>query len=264
MKSTFTLILALMAFAANAQTIPNANFETWTTDTWPITPIDWVTQISDAQEPVTQDLDAYEGDFAMRVTSQETGIGEFASATAIFDIDYIPASLDFYVKTEVSFGAVQVSIIFYDQDLVIASHDWFTSENIQEWTPVSIEMDQIDPIITHAEIVVSAQVGDLVAGDAIISVDAMGFGTTNGVDRIKNRDLAIYPNPASNILNIQSPENTIEAITFYNITGKIIYEQSLNTLSNKIDVSELPIGAYTVVATLKTGERASQKLLIVR
>lgn len=263
MKTLYTLLFSLFAMTSFAQ-IPNSGFENWTTDTWPITPIDWVTEISDAQIPVSQDLDPYEGNFAMKVTSQETGIGEYASATTTFDMTYIPASLDFYVKTEVSFGSVQVAITFFDQETQVAYHDWFTSENIEEWTPVSIEMDQIDPIITHVEIIVSAQVGDLVAGDAIISVDAIGFGTISSVDKTENRNLNIYPNPVTDILNIQSPDNTIESITFYDISGKIIRAQSLNSLSNKIDVSDLPIGVYTVVAIFESGERASQKLLTIR
>lgn len=264
MKSTFTFFLALLAIAANAQIVPNGNFENWTTNTVPTLPVDWTTEISDAQMPVTQDLDAYEGDFAMKVTSQETGIGEYASARTTLDIEYIPASLDFYVKTEVAFGAVQVSITFYNQDIEVISFDWFTSENIEDWTPVSIEMDQIEPIITHVEIVVSAQVGDFAPGDAIISVDAMGFGTISGVSDIENRNIVIYPNPANDYIQFSTEDIKVQSISVMDITGRVVMQKSQFRNGQHIEVSALPEGIYILSANMVDGSMGAQKFLVSR
>lgn len=264
MKSTFTFFLAFMAFVANAQTIPNGNFENWTSNTWTNSPDDWETENSQILEPVTQDLDSYEGDFAMMVTSQESIIGEYASAIATFDIEYIPASLDFYVKTETLFGAVGVTITFYNQEFVVSSDEWFSSITFEEWSPVIIEMDQIEPIITHVEIVVWAQVGDLVAGDAIISVDAMGFGTISGVDNIVNGKVVIYPNPANDVIRFSAENVSIESISVMDITGRKVMQKSQFKNGQQIQVSDLPEGIYILSAKIEDGTISTQKFLVSR
>ncbi len=53
----------------------------------------------------------------------------------------------------------------------------------------------------------------------------------------------MYPNPASDILNIDMPENVIlEKVSFYNALG----QKSLETKQNKIDISRLSTGLYIV------------------
>ncbi len=261
MKSISTFLFSILSLTLLGQEIPNPGFENWTSNTWNYTPDGWMTENSQLWEPVDRDFDAYEGDYAMRVTSQPTGVGEYASASALFEIDYIPSNLTFYVKTLCEFGAVQVTIYFYEQEAIVAYYDWFTSETMEDWTQITIEMDGIDPIITDAEIIVSAQVGDLVAGDAIISVDAMEFDAVTSTFDPNVSDLSIYPNPTVDHFTIGG-DHQVESLRIYNALGVLVMESSINELNRRVDVSELPNGTYVVSAEDREGNRYVEKLIV--
>ncbi len=258
-------ILCLFAIQSSFAQIQNAGFEDWENiNTWNLTPVDWQTGNNQLQEPVTQDMDAYEGDYAMKVTSVGAPLGEYAEASTIVDIDYIPASLDFYAKTLCEFGAVRVRVTFYNGESEFSSHEWFTAENFEEWTLITIPLTQNEPVLTHAKISVIAEVGDLIAGDAIISVDAMGFGITNGINTRPDLSLSVYPNPANQSITIDNASGEITNISVHDITGRLVKQSTVNTAVTQLDVSALPIGVYTVLANLRDGNSSIQKLVINR
>ncbi|MCZ8197243.1 MAG: T9SS type A sorting domain-containing protein [Flavobacterium sp.] len=83
--------------------------------------------------------------------------------------------------------------------------------------------------------------------------DADGDGIPNFLENsaLSNQDFAlknnisIFPNPASNILNIENKTNEqITAISIYSVKGDLIKE--LKSVSNSISVSELQNGVYFV------------------
>jgi len=126
-------------------------------------------------------------------------------------------------------------------------------------------MEQNEPVLTHAVIQVDAIVGDLVAGTAWISVDAMGFdGTLSDEQVVVNKDIQIYPNPAADRVNIQNFKEVIDYVSIYDNSGKLVEQKRANKSYNQIDVSQLPVGIYLMVATLENGKSISKKLLIVR
>jgi photosystem II stability/assembly factor-like uncharacterized protein len=63
--------------------------------------------------------------------------------------------------------------------------------------------------------------------------------------KIHNKNIELYPNPASNIINVK---NNSKEIFIYNISGKLM----LKTSNSKINISDLPCGVYI----LKTNNRA--------
>lgn len=61
------------------------------------------------------------------------------------------------------------------------------------------------------------------------------------------KKLMVHPNPATNFLNLQLPNNTtIDKITITDLTGKIIKEQTRNT--NVVNVESLANGMYILQA----------------
>jgi choice-of-anchor B domain-containing protein len=59
--------------------------------------------------------------------------------------------------------------------------------------------------------------------------------------------LSIYPNPASEIVNINSSSRDINTVSLIDISGKLVYQVSnLKTLSTSVDVSMLANGIYFV------------------
>lgn len=59
----------------------------------------------------------------------------------------------------------------------------------------------------------------------------------------KTIDFYYYPNPANNIVTINS-KTEISEILIFNIAGQLLFSNKLNDLSTKIDISEFAIGTY--------------------
>lgn len=245
MKKLLLLFLLLPVFAA-AQTIPNGNFESWFWAGWYENPEYWVTDNTELQYTVTKDFDSYEGEIAMRVTAVPIGVGEYGEALTLFEIDAVPAALNFYAKTDVEFGGVSVAITFLNQDLEIYTEEWFNTSNLEDYTLISIPLDQIEPVITHARIKVVAQVGDLIAGTAWISVDAMEFGEPLSVKKTELNSFKIYPNPASESLTIQSSGSSLGNLKITDVAGKIVIEKNVQENLTTIDIQSLAPGLYTI------------------
>ena len=69
-------------------------------------------------------------------------------------------------------------------------------------------------------------------------------------------DFAMYPNPATDILNIELPEISEKVtVEFYDQIGKLAYSQNLTTNSKTINVKDLATGIYIlkVIAYDKIG-----------
>lgn len=68
-----------------------------------------------------------------------------------------------------------------------------------------------------------------------------------GVNEIKKQPTSIYPNPASDIVNIALPHNTKNALLLiYNVQGQLLKQESV-TSSQTIDVSGIANGLYLFV-----------------
>ena len=65
--------------------------------------------------------------------------------------------------------------------------------------------------------------------------------TTLSVNDVANTEtIAVYPNPASNILH--TSYNGAATATVYSLTGQTLLQQ--NTVNGAIDISTLPTGTY--------------------
>ena len=56
----------------------------------------------------------------------------------------------------------------------------------------------------------------------------------------------VFPNPTSNVLNIQSEDLTIEQITLTNIAGQVIETKMINNYQTELYMQNLPNGIYTL------------------
>lgn len=76
---------------------------------------------------------------------------------------------------------------------------------------------------------------------------------TLSADEFSLENVSIYPNPTTNIVNINLPENVIlDNIKLYNSMGQQL-NMALNPKENKIDVSSLSSGIYTVSGNTNMG-----------
>lgn len=74
-------------------------------------------------------------------------------------------------------------------------------------------------------------------------------------------NLSIYPNPTINNLYINKTFNQSVEATIYNLTGKQLQTQTLETSSSTIDVKALKKGLYFVVFESESGQRVSKKFI---
>lgn len=70
----------------------------------------------------------------------------------------------------------------------------------------------------------------------------------------------VFPNPATNLVNIQSPVH-IEEISLMDITGKMVYEALPNSMNTTIELDRFPAGVY-IVKWLASGNTFVERIQI--
>lgn len=102
--------------------------------------------------------------------------------------------------------------------------------------------------------------GNLVGGNQTFSLIAFGgLDQTLSSQSFTASNVSIYPNPASDVLNINSNDTSIQidAINIYDITGKNIFSQVGNA---SIDVSNFNNGMY-IIEVISDNESVTQKFI---
>lgn len=84
----------------------------------------------------------------------------------------------------------------------------------------------------------------------------------NGVEDHFQASFTLFPNPATDFVEVSS-ESIISDIRISDITGKLVFQEVLNTRIKKIDISKLSKGQYIISIQNKDDHNTiSQKLLI--
>ncbi len=80
---------------------------------------------------------------------------------------------------------------------------------------------------------------------------------------IPKQSISIYPNPATNIINIalKSQNQQISQLSIIDIQGRVVQQEMLNDKQTKIDVSLLPKGVYIIEGYTDRGERFGGKFV---
>lgn len=94
-------------------------------------------------------------------------------------------------------------------------------------------------------------------------IDIDDFTVTPGVG-IENHDVktVIFPNPANNVLNINSTAN-INGVEVYNMMGQLVGSYNANDVNTQINTSRFANGVYTVKVTTENGT-TTQKFTVAR
>jgi len=77
------------------------------------------------------------------------------------------------------------------------------------------------------------------------------------VSEFQNAQVSMYPNPATNKLNLDA-KNAIESVAVFNLLGQNVLAQNPNSKSVSLDVSDLQSGVYVMKATINGKESASR------
>lgn len=73
--------------------------------------------------------------------------------------------------------------------------------------------------------------------------------TTLGTNDFETSKVKMYPNPATNVLNIESLSN-IEKVAIYNVLGQKVISETPNKELISLDVSSLQVGVYIIKTTV--------------
>jgi len=94
-------------------------------------------------------------------------------------------------------------------------------------------------------------------GDVYIDNIYLHKNTTLSTDSFAATKVKLYPNPTSNILNIEAAVN-IQNIAIYNVLGQEVMNKENNGTSVSIDVSGLNLGIYVVKTTIDGNESSTK------
>ena len=84
----------------------------------------------------------------------------------------------------------------------------------------------------------------------------------NGISPIASTNLKLYPNPATDNLNIESAEN-ISLITIIRIDGAVVFEErAINNTKVSVSVQGLSPGLYFISITNASGSTVVNKLIV--
>ncbi|MDC8005961.1 T9SS type A sorting domain-containing protein [Aureisphaera galaxeae] len=73
--------------------------------------------------------------------------------------------------------------------------------------------------------------------------------------------IAIHPNPAGNVLNIDSNQWSVEKVQVFSLLGKSLFEEKVLNQNNTIDVSSLTSGIYFAQLTFENGRSYVHKFI---
>ena len=91
----------------------------------------------------------------------------------------------------------------------------------------------------------------------VVYFDGMLFTTPFGIGTEANEEptISVYPNPADDILRIESSK-TVDAVTLFNAQGQEVAQQAVRNRTGVIDISTLSSGVYTLRATTRNSSYA--------
>jgi Secretion system C-terminal sorting domain len=90
------------------------------------------------------------------------------------------------------------------------------------------------------------------------------LGNTVGIEEKPAGAIAIYPNPAQNIVSIKMPDYYKEnTLLIYNLTGQLIYQKAITSVDN-IDIGELGNGLYLFVVESAGAVIGRQRVVVSR
>ncbi|MEL7003484.1 MAG: M4 family metallopeptidase, partial [Bacteroidota bacterium] len=137
---------------------------------------------------------------------------------------------------------------FYTTTVTINSSQYNFSPNAQFRFQCDASANA-DQVYIDAVVITASSNASLTAGQSgIVKLEPLGgrtsfTGLATGVDELEN-DFHLYPNPVSDVLNIQSLDD-IENVKIYSVTGTLMNNSKLGE-SGKLDVSKLKPGVYLI------------------
>lgn len=250
MKKTsllLTLLIVFIAFVSNAQ-ITNGGFESWTA----ANPDGW-----GGTKTHTTGLTIHKVTATDSVHSGVNACGLKNTYTAHRRFTSVPTSVTNGTSYEISFwvkGTGQVRTSMFT-GAANAGYGYLTYNAYvsatSTWTLVTQTLVP-DTTTSAAEFIISVGVAaDVVIDDVSLAITGINEMTTQN-------NISIFPNPVSNVLNINNIENT-DMIYVSNILGETVKTFYVTGTVAEINVSDLNDGIYFITLLNKNSIVATKK-----
>ncbi|MCF8465376.1 MAG: T9SS type A sorting domain-containing protein [Flavobacteriales bacterium] len=278
----------------------NANFENWQTYNGSIgntymEPVDWNTgnECSELinQLAVTQSSDAYSGTYSARletlpafgnikvngvittasmICSANSGGQEGGTAYTAMIPDSIVGFFKYAPSTNDSAYSQIMFLANNDMDTISFTRINF-SETVNEWTRFSAPITPAGSGQTPEKLSLffNSSWGDGAQGEAVVGsvfhIDSVHFiAVPAGIkETYNNADWSVYPNPATDILNVKSVTRKAANIEILDVTGKQVKHATVGAGSATVDLSGFVPGMYLYqIKTLEQQVVRTGKLLV--
>jgi len=281
MKNLLSLLTILVFFGANAQ-VPNTGFENW----HPYSPAGeypdgWTTSDSLSNElggghNATKDNDAFEGTYAIRLTSVQTIIAKGPGVATNGSVSLSGSDFAFnggspdtaryrYMTGQFKYNPASPSdtglatVLLYRTVAgirdTIAMGIYKFANTVSTYTPFTVEIHYRDWVNNPEMVIVILQsskgVNDpnLAVGTELL-IDSLNFSGFVGIDELADNiaSLNYYPTPASSELHIDVELKKQDVIHYeiYDERGRLVLQNPLNTGHETADISQLAVGNYVL------------------
>jgi hypothetical protein len=161
--------------------------------------------------------------------------------------------------------AVEVSVTNGTETILVAAYN--NAEGVSEWTeayviPLTNEID----ITSTMQVIV--ETSDLPGMGHIVEAGfdqfiVRGAPVSNVPTEFNN--LSIYPNPTSEIVQINHEDLIINSINLYNSLGQLVYTQdNIDSKNTTLNVSGLSTGTYVISVDLNDNQRVIETVQVIR
>ncbi|MDQ3073976.1 MAG: T9SS type A sorting domain-containing protein [Bacteroidota bacterium] len=276
MKRTFYILLVICMAALPsvglAQSIPNGDFENWSTGTGAESPDHWHTNASDST--VFKSTDAHSGHYSLylKPINDRPSKYEFAGASTSFGIHSRPELFNGYYKTTLDvldlMDSLMVGVLLYalndtgGYSIVGYGHN-DTLSPAGTFTAFSIPITYLSADMPDSAVIaIVAYMNDTTTGrDAYF--DALTFSSPLGTtEKAVVRESAVYPNPVTSYASIiwhNAVPGAVQVILM-DAAGrsvKTLYSgiADAGDMRIAIDLSDIPEGIYLLEITAVEGRK---------
>ena len=257
------MIIILIMFAGinviAEENIPNNGFEQWEDET---TPLHWETTNKFTGQlginPVTRTNDAYSGDYAIRLETTPTPLGQnvpgsatlgeltMDSALGGIGISGRPLKLTGFYKHTTSGDNINILVHIFANNQNYEGTVGFGQVNIsaknETYEEFELDIDYFneqEPDSLNIVMITSVD-----SSESVVIIDDLNFEFDTSVEPVADREIKIYPNPASESIRLEGLSGKNIGYSIYDINGNIVKE---GKYTNNINISELIPGFYQIM-----------------
>jgi hypothetical protein len=169
--------------------------------------------------------------------------------------DFFSVTFDGFLNGQ----SVGSSVVFYLADFRF--NDNSLDYIIRDWTRVDLTaLGTVDSVAFHFE---SSDIGDFGINTPLyFCMDDLKMNSIpNGLTDVEPSNFSIFPNPASDFIQLKASQNSISKIDLFTLTGQFI--RSYSNVNEPIMIRDLPKGMY-LIKFQNSNSSYSRKLIIER